>query len=125
MTFPFLAAALLIQSLPAPDAAQWEPFGPPQEGMATAIDPASIARSGNEVAFLLRQVRAAPDPEGMTVAVIAYTIDCRARTATLEDVDLYRTDGSFGRSIAGDDPRPITRDPMHRALFERVCPGRR
>lgn len=121
MSIPMLAAVLSIQSLPAPGTAQWEPLGPPQNGVTDAIDPASIARTGDRVAFRMRSVRAAADPDGMTTAVIAFTIDCRARTATLEDVDLYRADGSFGRSIEGDDPRPIGNDPTQRALFERAC----
>ena len=121
MSMNVLAAALLIQSLPAPGAAQWEPLGPPQDGVTSAIDPSSIARTGDRVAIRIRAVRTVADPEGTNTAIIAFTMDCRARTATMEDVDLYRADGSFGRSVAGDDPRPIGNDPMQRALFERVC----
>src|SRR5688572_22922153 len=98
MTINVLLAALLVQSLPAPGAATWEPLGAPRDGMANAVDPASIARTGDRVALRMRSVRTAPDPDGMTMAVIAFTIDCRARTAELEGVDLYRPDGSFGRS---------------------------
>ncbi len=121
MVFGVVAAAWLIQSLPAPGAAQWEPLGAPRDGIANAVDPASIARTGDRVALRMRSVRTAPDPDGMTIAIIAFTIDCRARTATLDGVDLYRPDGSFGRSVTGDDPRPIGNDPMQRALFERAC----
>lgn len=121
MTNPILAAALLAQTLPAPGTVQWEPLGTPQGGITNAVDPASIARTGDSVSLRLRSQRTAPDSEGMNVAVIAFTIDCRARTATLDGVDLYRPDGSFGRSVAGDDPRPVGNDPMQRALFERAC----
>ena len=121
MTVSLLAAALLAQTLPAPGAAQWEPLGTPQGGMANAIDPASVARTGDRVAIRMRSERTAPDPDGMTVAMIAFTIDCRARTATLDGVDLYRPDGNFGRSVPGDDPRQIGNDPMQRALYERAC----
>lgn len=121
MILSVLAAALLAQTLPAPDSAQWEPLGAPQGGMSNAVDPASIARTGDRVALRMRSQRSAPDPDGMTVAMIAFTIDCRARTATLDGVDLYRPDGSFGRSVPGDDPRPVGNDPMQRALFERAC----
>jgi hypothetical protein len=116
-----MTAALLLQSMPAPGTAQWEPLGPPRDGVTSAIDPASIARSGDRATIRMRAVRTAPDPDGMTVAVIGFTIDCRARTATLEGVDLYRPDGSFGRSVSGDDPRPIGSDPEQRALLERAC----
>jgi len=121
MSMNVLAAALLIQSLPAPGAANWEPLGPPQDGTSDAIDPASIGRAGDRATFRMRSVRAAPDRDGITTAVSAFTIDCRAPTATLEGVDLYRADGSFDRSVEGDDPRPVGSDTMQRALFERVC----
>jgi hypothetical protein len=118
----FTLAALLAQSLPAPGAAQWEPFGPPQPGMTNQVDPASIVRSGDRVSLRVRTSRAAPAPDGMSSAVAAFTIDCRARTAQLDGLDLYRADGSFGRSLPGDDAVPVSNgDPMQRALFERAC----
>ncbi|HTU11988.1 MAG TPA: surface-adhesin E family protein [Allosphingosinicella sp.] len=121
MTIAVLTAVLFLQTLPAPGSAQWEPLGPPQPGMTNEVDPASVARSGDNASLRMRSTRAAADPEGMNVAVIAFTVDCRRRTATLDGVDLYRTDGSFGRSVPGDDPRPIGSDPMQRALYERAC----
>lgn len=121
MSMIVLTAALLFQTLPTPGTAQWEQLGPPQPGMTNEVDPASIARTGDNVALRMRTTRAAADPDGMTVAVVAFTIDCRGRTATLEGVDLYKPDGSFGRSVPGDDARPIGGDPMQRALYERAC----
>ena len=118
----FTLAVLLARSLPAPGAAQWEPFGPPQPGMTNQVDPASIVRSGDRVSLRTRIVRAAPAPDGMNSAVAAFTIDCRARTAQLDGLDLYKADGSFGRSLPGDDAVPVSNsDPMQRALFERAC----
>jgi len=121
MSIGFLAAALFLQTLPAPGTAQWEPFGAPRNGVSNAVDPASVARTGDTVAIRMRSQRASADPEGNSMAVIAWTIDCRERTATLEGVALYRADGSFGRSVPGDDPRPVGNDPEQRALFERAC----
>lgn len=118
----FTLAVLLAQSLPAPGAAQWEPFGPPQPGMTNQVDPASIVRTGDRVSLHTRTVRAAAAPDGMNSAVAAFTIDCRARTAQLDGLDLYKADGSFGRSLPGDDAVPVSNsDPMQRALFERAC----
>lgn len=117
----FFLAALLLQAQPAPAAVQWEPLGPPHNGLTHSVDPASIARTGDRVSIRMRTLRAAPDPNGVTSAVIAFTIDCRARTATLEGVDLYKPDGSLDRSIAGDEPQPVGSDPTQRALFERAC----
>lgn len=117
----FMLAGLLLQSLPAPGAAQWEPIGPPLPGLTNAVDPASFVRTGDRVSFRMQTVRAEPDPEGMTIAVIALTIDCRARTGTMEGGDLYRPDGSFGRTLPGEDAQPVTDGPMPRALFERAC----
>jgi hypothetical protein len=121
MSLLFLTA-LLAQSLPAPGAAVWEPFGPPQPGMTNAVDPASIARTGDRVALRVRTVRASPAPDGMSSAVAAFTIDCRARTAQLDGLDFYKADGSFGRSLPGEEAVPVSNgDPMQRALFERAC----
>ncbi|HYD13185.1 MAG TPA: surface-adhesin E family protein [Allosphingosinicella sp.] len=121
MTIPILAAAVLLQAQPAPGAVQWEPLGAAHNGLTHSVDPASIARTGDRVSLRMRTLRAAPDPNGVVSAVIAFTLDCRARTATLEGVDLYKADGSLDRSLGGDEPQPVGRDPMQRALFERAC----
>ena len=121
MSISFLAA-LLIQSLPAPGAAQWEPFGPPRADVANQVDPASITRNGDRVSLRVRMVRPAPAPDGMSSAVAAFILDCRARTAQLDGLDFYKADGSFGRSLHGEDAVPVSNDdPMQRALFERAC----
>ena len=44
-----LLTALLLQSMPAPGAAQWENVGAPRGGIAFAVDPTSIARTGDRV----------------------------------------------------------------------------
>ncbi len=116
----YLAAALL-QTLPPPAQGQWEPLGTPRDGVTNSVDAGSIARTGDRVAIRMKAQRSSPDPDGLSIAIIAYTIDCSARTATLDGIDLYRADGSFGRSIAGDDPAPVGNDPDQRALFQRAC----
>jgi hypothetical protein len=122
MNIVILTAALLAQTPPAPGTAQWEPFGPPQPGMTNEVDAASIARSGDRVSLRMRTVRAAPAEDGMSKAVAAFTIDCRARTAQLDGIQFYRADDSAGRSLPGDDAVPISNDdPMQRALYERAC----
>ncbi len=122
MTLSILAAALLAQSPPAPGAAQWERFGPSMPGMTNEVDAASITRTGDRVTLRMRTLRAAAAPDGMSSAVAAFTIDCRARTAQLDGVELYRADGSPGRSLPGDDAVSVSNsDPTQRALFERAC----
>lgn len=114
--------ALLVQSLPATGEPRWEAFGPAQPGMSNEVDAASLVRTGDRVAVRMRTVRAAPAPDGMKSAVAAFTLDCRARTAQLEGIDLYGADGAFGRSLPGDEPVRVSNDdPMQRALFERAC----
>ena len=123
MTISILAAFLLAQT-PPPAAATplWERLGPSQSGLTNEVDAASIARSGDRVSLRMRTVRAAPAEDGMSSAVAAFTIDCRARTAQLEGVDFFRADGSAGRSLGGDEPARVNNDnPMQRALFERAC----
>lgn len=121
MSIGILTAALFLQSLPPPTEGRWEPLGTPHGGVTNMVDAGSIARTGDRAAIRMRAQRNAPDPDGMTTAVIAFTMDCSARTATLDGIDLYKADGTFGRSIAGDDPAPVGNDPDQRALFQRAC----
>jgi hypothetical protein len=125
MSVALLTAALLVQSMPAPGAAQWEDVGAPRGGTAFAVDPASIARTGDRVSFRMRTTRDEADEQGIKVAVIGYEMDCRARTAMMEAIDLYKTDGSFDHSIPSasfdDDPQPVSNDPVQQAIMTRVC----
>lgn len=125
MSIGFLTVALLLQSMPAPAAAQWEQVGAPRGGIAFAVDPASIARTGDRVTFRMRTTRDEPDEQGVKVAVIGYEMDCRARTAAMTAIDLYRADGSFDHAIPSasfdDDPQPVSNDPVQQAIMARVC----
>ena len=120
-----LLAALLLQSMPAPDSAQWETVGTPRGGIAFAVDPASIARTGDRVTFRMRSLRDAPDEQGIRTAVIGYEMDCRNRTAAMTAIDLYKADGSFDHAIPAasfdDDPQPVSNDPQQAAVMARVC----
>src|SRR5207253_4219592 len=99
MNIFILTAAMLAQSLPAPAGAQWENVGAPRDGVTFALDPASIARTGDRVTFRMRTTRDQPDGDGVAVAVMGFTMDCRARTATMNAIDFYKADGSFARSL--------------------------
>jgi hypothetical protein len=119
-----LTAAMLFQSLPAPGTAHWETIGAPAGGIGFALDPASIARTGDRVTFRMKATHPA-DEQGVTDAVIGYTMDCRASTATMNAIDLYKADGSFAHSIPAaefdDDPQPVsTTGPQH-DIMVRVC----
>ena len=124
MSLAFLAA-LLVQSMPAPGTVQWETVGAPRGGIAFAVDPASIARTGDRVTFRMRSLRDTPDEQGIKTAVIGYEMNCRARTAAMTAIDLYRADGSFDHAIPGasfdDDPQPVSNDPVQVAVMTRVC----
>ena len=125
MSLSLLAAALLVQSMPAPGAAQWETVGTPRDGIAFAVDPASIARTADRVTFRMRSLRDNPDEQGIRIAVIGYEMNCRARTAAMTAIDLYKADGSFDHAIPGasfdDDPQPVSNDPVQVAVMTRVC----
>ena len=120
-----LLTALLVQSMPAPGAAQWQDVGTPRGGIAFAVDPASIARSGDRVTFRMRTTRDEPDEQGIKTAVIGYEMNCRARTAAMTAIDLYKADGGFDHAIPGasfdDDPQPVSNDPVQQAIMTRVC----
>ena len=125
MNIFILTAAMLAQSLPAPAGAQWENVGAPRDGVTFALDPASIARTGDRVTFRMRTTRDQPDGDGVAVAVMGFTMDCRARTATMNAIDFYKADGSFARSLPSasfdDDPQPVTGDSAQQAVLTRVC----
>src|SRR5438128_710112 len=117
MMISMLTAAMLAQSLPAPGTAQWESIGTPSAGISFSLDPASIARTGDRVTFRMRATHPA-DEQGVSDAVMGFTMDCRAHTATMNAVDFYKADGSFARSLPqaefDDDPQPVSNDgPQH------------
>lgn len=120
-----LLTALLLQSMPAPGNVQWETVGTPRGGIAFAVDPTSIARTGDRVTFRMRSLRDTPDDQGIKTAVIGYEMNCRARTAAMTAIDLYKADGSFDHAIPGasfdDDPQPVSNDPVQVAVMTRVC----
>ena len=120
-----LLAAMLVQSMPAPANVQWETVGTPRGGIAFAVDPASIARTGDRVTFRMRSLRDTPDEQGIKIAVIGYEMNCRARTAAMTAIDLYKADGSFDHAIPStsfdDDPQPVSNDPVQVAVMTRVC----
>ena len=125
MMIAILSAALLAQSMPAPGGAHWEEVGTPRGGIAFALDPASIARTGDRVTFRMRTTRDQADEQGVTVAVIGYTMDCRAHTATMNAIDLYKADGNFAHAIPAaefdDDPQPVSNDGPQHDIMTRVC----
>ena len=123
MSLAFLTA-LLVQSLPAPGPVHWESVGTPAGGVSFALDPASVARSGDRVTFRMKATHQA-DEQGVTDAVMGFTMDCRARTATMNAVDFYKADGSFARSLPeaefDDDPQPVASTGAQHDILERVC----
>jgi hypothetical protein len=124
MMISILTAAMLAQSLPAPGSAQWENVGAPSVGISFAFDPASIARTGDRVTFRMKASHPA-DEQGVTDAVMGFTMDCRARTATMNAVDFYKADGSFARSLPAaefdDDPQPVSNQGPQHDIMTRVC----
>jgi hypothetical protein len=119
-----LLTALLVQSLPAPGTAQWQAIGTPAAGIAFALDPASIARTGDRVTFRMKASHPA-DEQGVTDAVMGFTMDCQAHTATMNAVDFYKADGSFARSLPAaefdDDPQPVSDSGPQHDIMARVC----
>lgn len=125
MLMPILAAALAAQSLPAPGAVQWEEVA--QDGGGRyAIDPASIARDGDKVRFLMRAVAAQANADGTGMAVVRYVIDCRRTTWGVLAADAYRGDAFAYSREAGEDEvemRPIPGGGGGPQLQRRACGG--
>jgi hypothetical protein len=126
MAIGTLIASLALQMQPAPGTIAWEPAGRDEAG-TYAIDPASIARDGDVVRFLLRATSLRTQPDGTSRAVVRYVIDCRQRTVAAESADFYRPDGSFAyEHHAGHgwgEPEPIGAQRVQSEVFRRVCPG--
>jgi hypothetical protein len=125
MTMLILAAALAAQTLPAPGAVQWEDVA--QDGGGRyAIDPASIARHGDQVRFLMRALGAQANPDGTSAAVVRYVIDCRRRTWGVLAADAYRGDAFAYSRETGEDEiemQPIPEGGGGGQLQRRACGG--
>src|SRR5436305_2665284 len=121
-----MIAALALQTLPAAGAVRWEAAGEDQAGRY-AIDPASIARDGDIVRFLLRAEAIVAQPDGTNLALVRYEIDCRARTVAAQSADFYRRDGTFAyarrRGAGWGAAEPIGPQRSRAMVFRRVCPG--
>jgi hypothetical protein len=126
MALGTMIAALALSQQTALGAIAWEPAGGDQAA-TYAIDPASIARDGDTVRFVLRATAHSPLPDGTSSAVVHYRIDCRALTVAAESANFYRPDGSFAyEHHAGHgwgEPEPIGAQRVQSDVFRRVCPG--
>lgn len=125
MTIAILAAALAAQTLPAPGAVQWEEVA--QDGGGRyAIDPASIARDGDIVRFVMRATGAQANADGTDAAVVRYVMDCRRRTWGVLAADAYRGAAfAFSRETeaAEVEMRPVAADSGEARLQRRACGG--
>lgn len=123
LNLPILAA-LAAQLLPAPGAVQWELVAEEREGR-TSIDPASLARDGDVVTFLLRLDAAAPTAEGFRVQIVRLAVDCRRRALGIRSADAYGEDGRFANSVEAPEVEfvPLGTSPGHERLVQRVCPA--
>ncbi len=122
MFVAYLTAALL-QSLPPPADGQWEQVATQPGGISFAVDAASIARTGDDASVRVRVSRDHPGEDGIKTVILRYSMDCRAREATTEAVDLYGADGSFMASAPASalSTAPVSNDPGAQALFNRAC----
>jgi hypothetical protein len=122
-TLPLLAAAFAAQALPAPGAVQWEEVAQ-DSGGRYAIEPASIARDGDKVRFVVRATGAQANADGTSMAVIRYVMDCRRRTWGMSVADFYRGD-TFANSREADEDevemRPIAADSGEERMLRRAC----
>src|SRR4051812_29428465 len=90
-------AAAILQTLPAPGSVHWEAVAEDATGRFP-IDPASSARDGDIVRFLLRAISPRTEADGVRSAVVRYLVDCRRRTVAAEAADFYRQGGRFAYS---------------------------
>lgn len=116
-------AALAAQAAAAEP--RWEPLAE-EGGVAMAIDPASIARSGAVVRFTLRGSTQQPQPDGSTSGVMEVQVDCPGRNGTLLGGRSLAPDG---RTVQETRIPPAQRraaplgagSALDRAIYARVC----
>lgn len=93
MTIILAAAALLLQSLPAPRSVHWEIVG---EGDTAYdfIDPATIVREGDIVSYTSRLTSVLPEETGgVALMVIRNARNCRTGRTGFSAIDGYDAEG--------------------------------
>ena len=123
-----LALALLLQGAaavqPAPN---WQSLGA-QDGIETAIDPASIRRDGARVRVRIRGSLPAAGPDGIRTVTGTTEFDCAGGTATPLDARGYDADGRLMfNGVAPQAERqaaPIRPGSPNAAVRTAVCGAR-
>jgi hypothetical protein len=121
-----IIAAMMLQILPAAASVHWEAVAEDGTGRY-AIDPASIARDGDSVRFLLRAISPRTETDGVRSAIVRYVVNCRQRTVAAESADFYREDGTFAytheRGSGWGEPEALGPQRSQSSVFRRVCPS--
>jgi len=115
-------AAMLLQTLPAPNLERWVHVGSTSQG-DSAIDPQSITRTGDLATVVVRtSIHRSQTTGGPVVGVMRYAFNCRTRRGRLEVADLYRGDGTFVGSTVNEDPEePVARRSPDGEALELAC----
>lgn len=118
-------AALAAQAAAAEP--RWEPLAE-EGGVAMAIDPASIARSGATVRFTLRGSTQRPQPDGSTSGLMELEVDCTGRSGTLHGGRSFLPDGQVAQETrippAQRQAQPLrSASALDQAIYARVCGG--
>ncbi|HEV7661060.1 MAG TPA: hypothetical protein VGO55_14575 [Allosphingosinicella sp.] len=125
MTIAVAAAALLLQSLPAPRSVQWEIVG--EGGTAyDFIDPATVVREGDIVHYTSRLTSVLPDETGgIRIMVIRNAPNCRTGRTGFSAIDGYDAEGRL--VVARQTPpadilyREDSPGPRAPLVHRRVC----
>jgi hypothetical protein len=130
MTVILAAAALALQSLPAPRGVQWEIVG---EGDTAFdfIDPATIVREGDIVSYTSRLTSVLPEETGgVALMVIRNVRNCRTGRTGFSAMDGYDTGGRLIASrqtppaeILYREDMPGPRGPLVHRRVRGTAPG--
>ena len=110
------AILLLLQAAPAAPG-DWKQFSSGDYG--AEIEVGSIARNGDLRTFRMRSTKKGASKW----AIVAITLDCKARTMTLGVAELYEGDTRTGTNPADPAAAPISLagDPSGTAIGDFVC----
>ena len=116
-------AALAAQAAGAEG--RWEALAD-EGGVAMAIDPASIVRTGATVRFTLRGSTQRPQPDGSTSGMMELEVDCPGRNGTLLGGRSFAPDGRMLQETrippAQRQAQPLgAGSALDRAIYARVC----
>jgi len=109
---------------PSPTLSRWEHVGGDDKGQFS-IDPQTMSWQGRRVRVFVRLQLTSDGQNEPIIGVMRYVYDCNAKTARVEQIDVFDMDGNLQHSTPtepGDmQDEPIAAGTPNEAVTARVC----